>query len=148
MVECREGWPSIGAVMGSHGNDKLLHAPGPHLPGFLTMEGTKVFKFAVETIPWCIEQVLARCNLTQEDVDQFVLHQANARILDSVMRKRKIPAEKCYKNLNEYGNTSAASIPLALSELEEQGKVYSGSKVLVVGFGGGLTWGGALIEFA
>ena len=83
-----------------------------------------------------------------DDVDFFVFHQANARIIDLAVRKYRIPAEKYYKNINEYGNTSAASIPLVISELHEMGKVGPGSRVLVVGFGGGLTWGGALVEFA
>ena len=111
-------------------------------------EGTKVFKFAVEAVPYCIDQVLARTGKTVDDVDFFVFHQANARIIDLAVRKYRIPAEKYYKNINEYGNTSAASIPLVISELHEMGKVGPGSRVLVVGFGGGLTWGGALVEFA
>lgn len=149
VVECREGWPSIGAIMGSHGNNELLYAPGPGSgkSGYLTMEGTRVFKFAIEAIPWCIEQVLERKNLDISDIDQFVLHQANSRIIDSVMKKCSIPDEKCHKNMNEYGNTSAASIPIVLSELAEQGSIRSGSRCLLVGFGGGLTWGAALIEF-
>jgi 3-oxoacyl-[acyl-carrier-protein] synthase-3 len=112
------------------------------------MEGTKVFKFAVEAVPNCIEQVLTRRGMSVDDVDFFVFHQANARIIDLVVRKYHIPAEKYYKNIDKYGNTSAASIPLVLSELQDLGKVRSGSRVLVVGFGGGLTWGGALVEFA
>ena len=95
-----------------------------------------------------MEQVLAKAHMTAEDVDFFVFHQANARIIDLAVRKFRIPPEKYYKNIHEYGNTSAASIPLVLSELQDQGKVGPGSRTLVVGFGGGLTWGGALIEFA
>lgn len=149
VVECREGWPSIGAYLGAHGNDQFLFAPGPggNTDGFLQMEGTKVFKFAVETVPYCIDRVLMNHKLSMEDVDQFVFHQANARIIDSVMKKTGIPAEKCHKNLQNYGNTSAASIPLLLSELEENGTLHPGDRCLLVGFGGGLTWGGALIEY-
>lgn len=95
-----------------------------------------------------MDEVLERHGMTMEDVDFFVFHQANARIMDLVVRKYAIPPEKYYKNLDEYGNTSAASIPLVLSELEDAGKIGPGSRVLVVGFGGGLTWGGALVEFA
>ena len=95
-----------------------------------------------------MDQVLKNHELTAGELDFFVFHQANERIIDLVVRKYGIPAEKYYKNLAEYGNTSAASIPLVLSELEEQGKVGPGSRVLTVGFGGGLTWGGAVIEFA
>ena len=150
VVECREGWPSIGAVLGSQGDDELLRLPGIETGerSLIAMEGTKVFKFAVEAIPRCMEQVLAKAHMTVEDVDFFVFHQANARIIDLAVRKFRIPPEKYYKNIHEYGNTSAASIPLVLSELQDQGKVGPGSRTLVVGFGGGLTWGGALIEFA
>lgn len=150
VVECREGWPSIGAVLGSQGDDELLRLPGiaSGERGFISMEGTKVFKFAVEVIPRCMEQVLEQAHMTAADVDFFVFHQANARIIDLAVRKFRIPPEKYYKNIQEYGNTSAASIPLVLSELQDLGKVDSGSRTLVVGFGGGLTWGGALIEFA
>lgn len=150
VVHCREDTPSMGAYLGSHGNDMLLRAAGPGSGerSCLSMEGTKVFKFAVESIPWCIRRVLDRHGLEMEDIDHLVLHQANARIIDSVVRKCGIPPEKCHKNLAEYGNTSAASIPLVLSELQEQGKLRHGQKLLLVGFGGGLTWGGALIEYA
>ena len=150
VVECREGWPSIGAVLGCRGDRELLHVDGPGSgkPSLISMEGTKVFKFAVETVPKCMDEVLERHGMTREDVDFFVFHQANARIMDLVVRKYAIPPEKYYKNLDEYGNTSAASIPLVLSELEDAGKIGPGSRVLVVGFGGGLTWGGALVEFA
>lgn len=150
VVECREGWPSISAVLGCHGNDELLRLPGPEAgePSYISMEGTRVFKFAVEAVPWCVDQVLKKTGRTVEDVDFFVFHQANARIIDLAVRKYRIPPEKYYKNIAEYGNTSAASIPLVLSELREQGKIGPGSRILAVGFGGGLTWGGCLIEFA
>ena len=150
VVECREGWPSVSAVLGCHGNGELLRLPGPETgePSYISMEGTKVFKFAVEAVPWCVNQVLQKTGRTVEDVDFFVFHQANARIIDLAVRKCRIPPEKYYKNIAEYGNTSAASIPLVLSELREQGKIGPGSRLLAVGFGGGLTWGGCLIEFA
>lgn len=150
IVECREGWPSIGAVLGAQGDDELLRVPGLETGerNLISMEGTKVFKFAVEVVPRCMDQVLKRADMTPEDVDFFVFHQANARIIDLVVRKYHIPPEKYYKNINEYGNTSAASIPLVLSELQDLGRIGPGSRMLVVGFGGGLTWGGALVEFA
>lgn len=150
VVECRQDWPSISAVLGCHGDEHILRIAGPGTgePSVIQMEGTRVFKFAVEAVPWCMDQVLARTGKTMDDVDFFVFHQANARIIDLVVRKYHIPPEKYYKNIAEYGNTSAASIPLVLSELEEAGTVGPGSRVLVVGFGGGLTWGGALVEFA
>ena len=148
VVECREGWPSIGAVLGSRGDGELLRLPGVGKANLLTMEGAKVFKFAVETVPACIGAVLDKAGMTAEDVDFFVFHQANARIIDLAVRKYHILPEKYYKNIENYGNTAAASVPLVLSELEEQGRIGPGSRMLVVAFGGGLTWGGAMIEFA
>lgn len=149
VVECREGWPSIGAVYGCRGDRTLLHVAGPGSGkrSLISMEGTQVFKFAVETIPRCMDAVLTRHGLGADDVDFFVFHQANARIIDLVVRKYAIPPEKYAKNLEEFGNTSAASIPLLLAQLEAQGTIGPGSRVLLVGFGGGLTWGAAIVEF-
>ena len=150
VVECRPGWPSIGAVLGSRGDDTLLRLPGvgSREKQLLTMEGTKVFKFAVEAVPTCINSILRKTGLSADDIDFFVFHQANARIIDLAVRRYHIPPEKYYKNIQCYGNTAAASVPLVLSELEEQGRIGPGSRMLVVAFGGGLTWGGALLEFA
>lgn len=146
VAEWRAEWPSIGAVLGSAGNDELLYCPAGD--GRLSMEGQKVFKFALEAVPWCIDRVLERHGLKPEDVDCFVFHQANARIIDLAAKRYRIPPEKYCKNIQRLGNTSAASIPIALSELEEAGRLPSGSRALLVGFGGGLTWGGALVEMA
>ena len=150
VVEWNESFESISAELGVRGDDQVLRLPGVETGGhsYLTMDGKKVFKFAVEAVPECIDRVLRRTGRTVEDVDFFVFHQANARIIDLAVRKYRIPPEKYYKNIQEYGNTSAASIPIVLSELQEQGRVRSGSRVLLAGFGGGLTWGGALVEFA
>jgi 3-oxoacyl-[acyl-carrier-protein] synthase-3 len=112
------------------------------------MEGQKVFRFAVETVPRSMERALDQAGLTAENVDFFVFHQANQRIIDLIVKKFGIAPEKCYKNIQQYGNTSAASIPLVLSELQEQEKITAGDRLMIVGFGGGLTWGSALIEFA
>ena len=150
VVECREGWPSIGAVLGSRGDDVLLRLPGLGRgePNVLSMEGTQVFKFAVETVPACMDATLKKAGLTPADIDFFVFHQANARIIDLAVRKYRIPPEKYYKNIDRYGNTAAASVPLVLSELVEQGRVRPGSRMLLTAFGGGLTWGGAVLEMA
>ena len=150
VVESRAEWPSIGAVTGCMGNAELLYAAGPGSgkPTRIAMEGTKVFRFAVETISACMEQVLAKHGASMAEVDWFVFHQANARIIDLVRRKHGIPQEKLYMNVDEYGNTSAASIPIALSEMQEKGLARPGDRVLMVGFGGGLTWGGALVQIA
>ena len=150
VVEWREDYPSIHAVLGCHGDPEMLGVTGAEKaePARIFMHGQPTFKFAVKAVPYCIDQVLEKAGMAIEDVDFFVFHQANARIIDLAAKKYHIPPEKYYKNIQKYGNTSAASIPLVISELHDLGKVGPGSRVLVVGFGGGLTWGGALVEFA
>ena len=148
VVECGPDFPSLHAYLGVQGNNTQLVVPGlaSGKPQQVYMEGSAIFKFAVEAIPRCIEKVLKNANKTVDDVDYFVFHQANARIIDFVVRKYHIPKEKYRKNIDRYGNTSAASIPILLSELVHDGTVHTGSRVMCVGFGGGLTWGGALLE--
>ena len=85
-------------------------------------------------------------NLTVDDIDHFVLHQANFRIIESVAKRLKVPMEKFIMTIDEYGNTSAASVPLALDRLMNSGKVKPGDKIMIYGFGGGLTWGSLLIR--
>lgn len=150
VVEWREDYPSISALLGCHGDPDMLGVTGAEKaePARIFMHGQPTFKFAVQAVPYCIDQVLSRTGKTMDDVDFFVFHQANARIIDLAVRKYHIPPEKYYKNIQTYGNTSAASIPLVISELHDLGKVGPGSRVMIVGFGGGLTWGGALVEFA
>ena len=110
------------------------------------MEGQDVFRFAVRTIPMCVEQLIAKAGITVDEVDHIVCHQANQRILDASIRKLGVPAEKMYKNLDRYANTSAASIPLALAEMNEQGLLQAGQRVILCGFGGGLTWSGIMLR--
>ena len=105
-----------------------------------------MFKFAVETVPKCITQVLEQAHMTADDIDLFVLHQANERIIDRVVKNLHLPPERCPKNIAKYGNTSAASIPLLLHELCASGALKPGMRALLSGFGGGLTWGGAILE--
>ena len=105
-----------------------------------------MFRFAVETVPCCISHVLEQAGLGEEDVDRYVFHQANQRIIDLAMRKLHLPPEKCTGNIAHTGNTSAASVPLLLDELVSTGALRSGQRALCVGFGAGLTWGGALLE--
>ena len=97
-------------------------------PARIFMHGQPTFKFAVKAVPYCIDEVLKRADMQIEDVDFFVFHQANARIIDLAARKYHIPPEKYYKNIQKYGNTSAASIPLVISELHDLGKVGPGSR--------------------
>lgn len=132
------------SLQGARGGRAILaNGPGP-LPPRLTMDGRAVFRFAVEAIPRCIDGILAQTHLTLNDIDWVVCHQANERILDHCIKKLHAPAEKFYKNMARYGNTSAASIPIALDEMNGQGLLKPGHKLLCVGFGGGLTWAAAL----
>jgi 3-oxoacyl-[acyl-carrier-protein] synthase-3 len=113
----------------------------------LTMNGREVYRFAVAKVPEVIEKALYRANLTTSDIDWLVLHQANQRIMDAVSERLKLPPEKVISNLSEYGNTSAASIPLALDEAVRSGKVKKGDIIASSGFGAGLTWGGIIFRW-
>lgn len=133
------------SVLGTRG-DMAIRVGGPRRAQPMAMEGQNVFRFAVSTIPVCVEQLLERSGLTLEDVDWVVCHQANQRIIDASVRRLGVPAEKFYKNLDRYANTSAASIPLALDEMREAGLLLPGQRVIMVGFGGGLTWAGVMLR--
>jgi 3-oxoacyl-[acyl-carrier-protein] synthase-3 len=113
----------------------------------ITMNGREVYRFAVAKVPEVVEKTLFRANLTSQDIDWLILHQANQRILDAVADRLKIPAEKVISNLARYGNTSAASIPLALDEAVREGKIKAGDTIALSGFGAGLTWGAAVLRW-
>ena len=114
---------------------------------YLEMEGQEVFKFAVKMVPKCIMEVLEKAGKTLDEVDMFVLHQANCRIIESVSKRLKVPMEKFPMNIENFGNTSAASIPILLDELNEAGKIKEGDTIVFSGFGAGLTWGAALVQW-
>lgn len=113
----------------------------------ITMNGQEVYRFAVKKVPEVIEKALFRANLEIEDIDWLLLHQANQRILDAVADRLNIPHQKVVSNLAKYGNTSAASIPLALDEKVRQGSIKSGDTIVTSGFGAGLTWGAAVFQW-
>lgn len=110
------------------------------------MNGGEVFKFATKVIVESIKKILEKSSLTIDDIDYIVPHQANLRIIDYAVRKLKVDSSKFYTNLERYGNTSSASIPLALNEMYEKNLLKKGHKIILVGFGGGLTYGAVLIE--
>ena len=114
---------------------------------FVTMKGKEVYRFAIEKVPEVIEKALHKAKLTTNDIDWLILHQANQRIIEVVARKLKIPSEKVISNISKYGNTSAASIPLALDEAVRSGKIKSGDIVASSGFGAGLTWGAVIFRW-
>ncbi|MDJ0704714.1 MAG: beta-ketoacyl-ACP synthase 3 [Leptolyngbyaceae cyanobacterium MO_188.B28] len=113
----------------------------------ITMNGREIYKFAVKRVPEVIEKTLFRAELTTDDIDWLVLHQANQRILDAVAERLHIPADRVVSNMAQHGNTSAASIPIALDEVVRAGKVKGGDTIAVAGFGAGLTWGAAIFEW-
>ncbi|MBD2465113.1 ketoacyl-ACP synthase III [Oscillatoria sp. FACHB-1407] len=113
----------------------------------ITMNGQEVYRFAVKRVPEVIEKALFRANLTVNQVDWLLLHQANQRILDAVAQRLSIPSHKVLSNMADHGNTSAASIPLALDEAVRQGKIQPGDVIASAGFGAGLTWGAAIFQW-
>jgi 3-oxoacyl-[acyl-carrier-protein] synthase-3 len=131
----------------------ILSVPG-HLSGgqptgdpLLRMDGQAVFKFAVKVLAEVAEEVLQAAGIRTEQLDWLIPHQANIRILQSTARKIGIPLEKCVVTVDRHGNTSAASIPLALDEAVRNGKIQKGDTVLLEGVGGGFTWGATLLKY-
>lgn len=139
-IYCHRAW--------SRGDDKVLYCPGVHnsdgVKSVIHMEGNQVFKFAVTVIGQGIDAVLEGTGLTMDDIDYVVCHQANERIIDHVRKKYKTDEAKFYKNIERYGNTSAASVPIALDEMHEKGLLKPGMRIICVGFGAGLVWSSVL----
>ncbi len=130
----------------SRSNGNFLLGKEPEI-GYVHMDGQEVFKFAVKIVPECVKDVLEKAETSIDEIKYFILHQANSRIFEGVAKRLKQPIEKFPMNLQTYGNTSAASVPLMLDELNQEGKLNRGDKIILVGFGGGLTWGATLIEW-
>lgn len=153
----------IGVIDSYSGNDgsksELLYLPGggsaippsheslDQRQHFLRMNGREVFKIAVRWMEQSALILLERHGLKPEDINLIIPHQANLRIIDAIARSTKIPKDKFFVNLDRYGNTSAASIPIALHEARQKGCIQSGDYVLLVAFGAGLTWGSTLIKW-
>jgi 3-oxoacyl-[acyl-carrier-protein] synthase-3 len=114
---------------------------------FVKMNGREVFKFATRILVKSAQDVMERCGVTIDDVDVYVPHQANLRIIDHATRKLGVPSEKVVINVDRYGNTSSGSIPLALADAAQDGRLQPGKLVLMTGMGAGLTWGSALIRW-
>lgn len=133
--------PGIGSA------SKIDHATLDRGEHYLRMNGREVFKFATRILPKSTMQVLENAGMTLDDIDLLIPHQANARIIDLSIHRLGIPSEKVYVNVHKYGNTSAASIPLALVEALEEGKVKEGDHLCLVSFGAGLTWASAIVQW-
>jgi 3-oxoacyl-[acyl-carrier-protein] synthase III len=115
--------------------------------GFVKMNGREVFKFATRILVQSAEAVMERCGVTIDEVDVYVPHQANMRIIDHATKKLGVPSERVVVNVDRYGNTSSGSIPLALADAAQDGRLAPGKLVLMTGMGAGLTWGSALIRW-
>jgi 3-oxoacyl-[acyl-carrier-protein] synthase-3 len=138
---------------------KLLHQPagGSKTPAskesienrlhYIKMEGNEVFKLAVRAMAEAAVETLKRADISSDKIDLLIPHQANIRIIDATAKRLNLPKEKVYINLDKYGNTSAASIPIAFNEALKAGKIKKGSLVLMVAFGAGFTWGGVLLRW-
>ena len=113
---------------------------------YLRMDGPEVFKFAVRTLASSLKRTIYQAGLTPDDIDLYIPHQANARIIEAAARQMRVPLDKFYMNLERYGNTSAASVPLALVEAIDEGRVQDGNIVAMCAFGAGLTWASAVVQ--
>jgi 3-oxoacyl-[acyl-carrier-protein] synthase III len=150
----------LGTVLGSDGSGGTflkVEAGGSKLPTtvetvearqhYVRMDGKDVFRFAVKIMGDATVEVLEKCGISAEDVDLFIPHQANIRIIDAAARRLNLPPEKVFVNVQKYGNTSAASIPIAIDEAAREGRLKKGDIVLLVGFGAGLTWAASVIKW-
>jgi len=115
--------------------------------GTIEMAGNEVFKIAVSKLSELAEEALQECNMTSEDIDWMVPHQANIRIISAIAKRIKLPMEKVVVTVNNHGNTSAASIPLALDIAVRDGRIKKSNKLMLEGIGGGFSWGSLLVEF-
>ncbi len=161
ITPCTAGEGVLASVLGADGSgleSVWMPAGGLKMPltqeaidnklNCIQMKGADVYKFAVRLIPDIIEATLARAGLTTNDIDHLVMHQANMRIINAVANKLQIPESKVFVNVDRYGNTSAASVPLALTEAFGQGRFKQGDIIATVGFGAGLTWGANVIRWS
>jgi len=154
VMEPVESGGFLGFELGADGGGgENLWYPGSGSRSFdnpeamLKMNGREVFKFATRIMVYSAKQLLPACGKTVDDVDVYIPHQANKRIIDYAVAKLGIPSEKTIVNVDRYGNTSSGSIPLALEDARVEGRLHEGALVLLTGMGAGLTWGSALIEW-
>ena len=150
FINVKHGWRKQHSYEGS---DRKVSTPGSGTNlsdgsyGKLAMNGQEVFKFATREVPKVLKEALEAAELNVEDVDWLLLHQANIRIMEGVAKRLGIPMDKVITNLSEHGNTSAASIPLALDAAVRSGKVKKGDIIACAGFGAGLSWGSAILKW-
>ena len=114
---------------------------------YVHMNGQEVYKFAVKTVPEAISQAIEKAGIKKDDVKYFIIHQANYRIIEAVAKRLGQPMEKFPTNLQECGNISAASVPILLDKVNNHGMIGKGDKIVLAGFGAGLTWGAAVLSW-
>lgn len=133
---------------GEMANDSQFFTEENEVQRFLTMDGRKIFDFSLRNVSQNIMDTVARHDLSLDEIDYFLPHQANIKIIDAIAKRTKIPRDKFLSNIEYYGNTSAASVALLLHDSIENGSIALGSrqKVVLTGFGGGLTWGSVLLS--
>lgn len=125
------------------GADKLIVRDG----GRLFMDGPEIFNFTLDVVPRTLDEVCSKNGISREDVDLFVFHQANKFMLDTIRKVNHLPKEKFYVNMADTGNTVSSTIPIAMKRAMDEGVLKSGMKVLIMGFGVGLSWAGTVVEF-
>jgi 3-oxoacyl-[acyl-carrier-protein] synthase-3 len=140
-----EGWELI-HVPGGGTRKPASHQTVDNHDHYVKMKGREVYKFAVDKMQWLLGDCMSHCGLTTETVDLVIPHQVNTRIITSATEKYNFPMAKVFMNIDRYGNTSAASIPLALEEASREGRVKPGSNLIMVAFGAGLTWAGVTVR--
>lgn len=141
-----DGAKGMVLACGGRANNNPL-VSNPITQSYVSMDGQEVYKFAVTTVPKSIKRVLDQAGLIPEDVDYYVLHQANIRIIQSVAKRLKLSEDKFPISLDHCGNISAGSVPILLDEMNRKGMLRPGMKIVLSGFGAGLTWGTALVEW-
>lgn len=146
MVMGSDGMKASSLFCKARTGGNFLNGKKPEI-GYISMDGQEIFKFAVKKVPECILQVLSEAKEEIGSIKYFILHQANRRIIEAAARRLKQPLEKFPMDMEYYGNTSSASIPILLHEMDKDGRLQQGDKLILAGFGAGLTWGSALIEW-
>lgn len=160
VSEVPEQYGIISTYLGADGRGgDLLKQPagGSRMPAtvetvqerlhYIKMDGSEVFKFAVKIMGEAAEKALEKCGMKKEDIDYLIPHQANIRIIESAVKRLKISNDKVYVNIDRYGNMSSASVAIALDEVNRNGRLKDGDKVVLVAFGGGLTWGSVVLKW-
>ncbi len=151
IIYCQLGIDGVGAelmITPAGGTRNQVTAAGLEAQeNKMVIHGREVFRFAVEKMQALVQEAMAACHLTVDDVAMVVPHQVNTRIIDSAVGRLGFPPEKIMVNIQKYGNTSAASVPMALAQAREEGRIRAGDAVILVAFGGGLSWASAVVKF-